>query len=187
MSIDNNKIEVGSLLISEPFMDDPNFQRSVILLCEHGEEGSLGFVLNKEVEELTLKDVISDVGDCSFPLYLGGPVENNLLQFIHAVGNQIDHSIRIAEGVYWGGDFEQLKFLLREGLVNEEQVKFFFGYSGWSPEQLDLEVKEKAWMTAEVDASGVFGQSALLWKKTLYEMGGKYRIISNYPIDPRLN
>ena len=187
MSTNNKKIDIGSLLISEPFMNDHNFQRSVILLCEHGEEGSLGFVLNKEVEELTLKDVINDVGDCCFPLYLGGPVENNLVQFIHTIGSEIEHSIKIAEGIYWGGDFEQLKFLLREGLLQEKQVKFFLGYAGWSPKQLDNEVNDNAWITVSVDQQAVFDRPELLWKKTLYDMGGKYRIISNYPIDPRLN
>jgi len=187
MAEKNNQIEAGSLLISEPFMNDPNFLRTVVLMCEHNQNGSLGFVLNKEVAGLKLVDVMEDVGKGDFPLYLGGPVDRNLLQFIHSLGNEIEHSIEIAKGVYWGGDFDQLKFLLREDFVRKSNIKFFLGYSGWSEGQLEDELNQNAWMVTKSDQRGIFGDPDQLWKNTLQKMGGKYRIISNYPTDPRLN
>src|SRR5947209_934033 len=101
----------GRLLISEPFMLDPNFKRSVILLTEYGDEGSVGFVLNHESEYL-LGDLVPDMAYSEIPVFIGGPVGNDTLHFIHRVPEKIDGGIEIGEGVYWGGDFETVKDLI---------------------------------------------------------------------------
>jgi putative transcriptional regulator len=177
----------GNLLIAEPFIGDPNFERTVVLLCEHNEEGSFGFVLN-QICEFTLNQVLEEPLYTDMPLSFGGPVAQNTLHFIHRLGNQIDDAQQITAGVYWGGDFEQIRTLLQIGKLTENDVRFFVGYSGWSSGQLLQEIKEKVWITTPADTTLLFDtESPELWRTILKRMGGRYKMLSNYPIDPRLN
>lgn len=178
----------GDLLISEPFLPDPNFERSVILLCEHNEEGSLGFVLNKPTEH-QLKDVLEESSSADLPLYQGGPVQLNTLHFIHRTPNLISEGNPVRDDIIWGGDFEQLLSLINTHQFNPNDIRFFVGYSGWAPGQLEEEMKEDSWFVyQQTSAHDVFDASATdLWRKVLKNMGGKYRMFSNYPTDPRLN
>ena len=177
----------GMLLISEPFLEDPNFDRTVILLCEHNEQGSFGFVVNKSAN-LTLKEVVEISESNDQQLYIGGPVEHNTLHFIHRFPS-LDNAVEIVNGIYWGGDFDQLLSLLDTGQATEEDVKFFVGYSGWDTEQLGEEVKLNSWIVSDIkDPDLLFLQEEdKLWKKVLDGLGGKFSIYSNYPSDPRLN
>ncbi len=181
----------GKLLISEPFLGDPNFERTVVLLCEHNEEGSFGFVLNKNTE-VNLKDALSEIDEVdnaeSIRLYLGGPVEQNTLHFIHRVGENIEGSIKIAEGIYWGGNYEQVKLMIQTGLLSEADIRFFIGYSGWGVGQLQGEIDEDTWIIADTTSEMVFDTpSDRLWREVLKSMGGRYKELANYPTDPRLN
>ncbi len=177
----------GDFLISEPFLPDPNFERTVILVCEHNEEGTFGLVLNK-ITDLTLNDVMEDNFEFLGRLNLGGPVEQNTLHFVHRL-EDIEGSVKIGEGLYWSGSFEQVKILLETGTIEEEDIKFFIGYSGWSEGQLREELDKQSWFVKpKATARQVFDLDADdLWKSILSEMGGKYRVFSNYPVDPRLN
>jgi putative transcriptional regulator len=181
----------GRLLISEPFLGDPNFERTVVLLCEHNEEGSFGFVLNKNTE-VNLKDALAEIDEVDnaegIRLYLGGPVEQNTLHFIHRVGESIEGSIRICEGIYWGGNYEQVKLMIQTGILAEADIRFFIGYSGWGVGQLQGEIEEDTWIIADTTSEMVFDTpSDKLWREVLKSMGGKYRELANYPTDPRLN
>ena len=177
----------GRLLIAEPFLGDPNFERSVVLVCEHNESGTFGFVLN-QTTHLLLKDVIEDEIYAQIPLHIGGPVEQNTLHFVHRMGAVIEDSVQIGEGLYWGGDFEQLRSLLNMGTVTEQDVRFFIGYSGWGSGQLDGELTQNAWIVTETDADFIFDTPAnQFWRGILRRMDGKYKALSNYPTDPRLN
>jgi putative transcriptional regulator len=178
----------GDLLISEPFLPDPNFERTVVLLCEHNEEGSFGFVLNKP-SLLKYSDVIEGTDDFNASLFIGGPVQQDTLHFLHRTGQLIEDSIEIGKGIYWGGNYEQLQILIDTKQLNPEDFKFFVGYSGWGAGQLEMELKEKTWIVSRVATPDlVFDiDSEKLWKIILKNMGGKFKMISNYPIDPRLN
>src|SRR6185312_10643117 len=99
--------EAGRLLISEPFMTDPNFKRSVILLTEYSEAGAMGFVLNHQTE-MMLGDILPDVSYSEIPVYAGGPVAANTLHYIHRCPDKIDNGIEIWDGIYWGGEFDQI-------------------------------------------------------------------------------
>lgn len=180
--------EKGDLLISEPFLPDPNFERSVILLCEHNEEGSLGFVLNKP-SDLKLEDALDEVTGYEKALYTGGPVQMNTLHFIHKAPHLIHHGERISEDIYWGGDFENLLTLINTRQLLPDDIKFFIGYSGWSAGQLEAELAENSWIVyKQTSVQQVFQVAPhLLWREVLSSMGGKYKMFSNYPIDPRLN
>lgn len=185
---DKKEPNKGDLLISEPFLTDPNFLRTVILVCEHNQEGSFGFVLNKK-SNLKLNELVEGVGDREDNVYIGGPVQQNMLQFIHRSVGLIDGGVEIANDIYWGGNFEQMIAMVESGLVKEKDIKFFVGYSGWGPEQLKGELELKSWIISRsVSPSQIFDtDEKKLWKEVLNTMGGKYKIVSNFPVDPRLN
>lgn len=182
------KAEKGDLLISEPFLPDPNFERTVILLCEHDKDGSFGFVLNKP-SVVELEEVIENGSGCKEKLYVGGPVQQNSLHFIHRAKDSMQSGVEIINGIYWGGDFEKLFLLINTNQLAETDFRFFLGYSGWSEGQLEEELEAKSWIVYKgATPDQVFDLDPdVLWREVLKELGGKYKMFSNYPDDPRLN
>jgi putative transcriptional regulator len=177
----------GILLISDPFLKDPNFLRSVVLLCEHREEGSFGFVINKSVEP-ELGELIEGAEGIRFRVYEGGPVQKDSLHFIHQRPDLIPGGAEVIDGIFWGGDFEEVLTLLRSNKIGPEDIRFFLGYSGWSEGQLEEELAEKSWITRKASPALVFNSDAnAVWKEALAELGGEYKQMTNYPIDPQLN
>lgn len=178
----------GDFLISEPFLPDPNFERTVILVCEHNTEGTFGLVLNK-ITDLTLNDVMEENFEFLGKLNLGGPVEHNTLHFLHRTDDTIEGSVRLANNLNWGGNFEGIRILIETGRIEEEDIKFFVGYSGWGAGQLREELDRQSWiLKPNATSRQVFDMDPDdLWKLILNEMGGKYKVFSNYPSDPRLN
>ena len=178
----------GDLLISEPFLPDPNFERTVVLLCENNEDGSIGFILNKP-SLVSLGDIFDELKQVPKKLLIGGPVQQDSMHFLHRSIADIEGGTKIGEGIYWGGNFEQLKILMQNNRVDLDDVLYFLGYSGWAPGQLDEELKENSWIVSpDATANQVFDLNPeLLWREVLKNMGGKYRMFSNYPTDPRLN
>lgn len=178
----------GDLLISEPYLPDPNFERTVILICEHDENGTIGFVLNRKAQ-VGLQDVVDQLKGHESDLLIGGPVQQDTLHFIHRNDHLADTSNEILENVWWGHNFDDLLGLISAGLVDNSEIRFFLGYSGWSPGQLMDELKTKSWIVMKnVKSEMIFDwDNHELWKACLKSMGGKYKLISNYPKDPRLN
>lgn len=183
----SQKIQKGNILIAEPsILTDKSFNRAIILLSEHNEEGSIGFILNKP-SEYVVKDLVPDI-DCDYRVYNGGPVEQDNLYFIHSLPELIPDSIEISKGIFWGGNYEAVKTYLIQGMIKKDEIRFFLGYSGWSVEQLEVELEEKTWALLENTYQNIFSiSSADGWKEKLLEMGGKYRIWANSPEDPNLN
>jgi len=178
--------EKGKLLLAEPFMQDPNFKRSVVLLCEHNEQGTMGFIINKKTE-LSLNDVVVDFPDFNAPVYFGGPVQPNTLQFIHR-GKPIENSIEIADGIYWGGSFEELKTLMSMNAIKAEDFIFLVGYCGWDEGQLGFEQKENSWVVADANEEVVFtGNPDSMWAEVMKKLGKKYAVMASFPEDPSLN
>lgn len=180
--------ERGDLLISEPYLPDPNFERSVIYLCEHDENGTFGFVLNKS-SLLNFDEAVEQVDGFSEQLMIGGPVEQQTLHFLHRNHQLMESGKLIQNGIYWGGDFEKLLSIIENRIIDPRDFKFFIGYSGWSEGQLMQEIDAKSWIVYKgATASQVFDTDPDdLWRTVLKEMGGKYKMFSNYPSDPRLN
>jgi len=178
----------GDLLISEPFLPDPNFERTVVLICENNQDGSIGFILNKP-SLVSLSDVFEELEHFDKKLLVGAPVQQDSMHFLHRGALNLDGGIKIGEGIYWGGNFEQLKILIQNNRISTSDVIYFLGYSGWAPGQLDEELKENSWIVSSgATESQVFDLDAeLLWREVLKNMGGKFRMFSNYPTDPRLN
>lgn len=178
----------GILLIAEPFLKDPNFMRTVVMLCRHREEeGSFGFVLNKKFHQ-TLDELIPDLQGFELPVYVGGPVKMDTLHYIHPYADLLPDCQKITEGIYWGGNFETLKNLLKNKEVDPQKIKFFLGYSGWDLGQLDAEMEEKSWITVTANRNIVFDTPMEeIWKACLKELGGRYEMMIHFPTDPQLN
>lgn len=182
---ENNTIQDGWLLISEPFLPDPNFERSVVLMCEHQEKGSFGVIVNKPTQ-IELQEV-TEIRQAPHRLYVGGPVEPKTLHYIHTKP-EIEGSILLKNGIYFGGNYEQISVMVETGILDESNSRFFIGYSGWGENQLDEELEKNSWIISDADISPIFElEHEQVWQSILRNMGGKYRILSNFPIDPRLN
>ncbi|MCS6917709.1 MAG: YqgE/AlgH family protein [Chitinophagales bacterium] len=177
----------GSLLIAEPFMEDPNFRGSVVLLCESREDGAFGLILNRPLEEKVC-NLIEDFPAIENQVFYGGPVQPNTLHYLHQRGDLLPDSIEIVEGLYWGGDFQRLITLLDTGQMMANDVRFFVGYAGWDGQQIMDELAEKAWFVGKVRAAYLFEEDPTkLWRTVLRHMGERYKVIANLPDNPRLN
>lgn len=184
----SEKLQKGHLLIAEPsIIGDLSFNRSVILLADHNDEGSVGFIINKPLK-YTINDLVPDV-EANFKIYNGGPVEQDNLYFIHNIPNLIPNSVEISNGIFWGGDFELTKNLINTGQVKKDNIRFFLGYTGWEALQLENEMKSNSWILSEnLYENKIIGKSTTdFWKEKILELGGEYMIWSNAPENPLLN
>ena len=178
----------GVLLIAEPsIIGDVSFNRSVVLLAEHNDHGSVGFILNKPLE-YRLRDFLPDV-DSGLRVYNGGPVEQDNLYFIHKIPDLIPNSIEISNGIYWGGDFNTILGMLQADELEDHQIQFFLGYSGWSSDQLEDELELNSWVVSpNEEENSIIGQcQADYWKEKMKSLGGEYMIWSNAPENPNHN
>lgn len=176
----------GTILISEPFLQDAYFKRSVVLLVEHNEEGSLGFILNKEVD-FTIYDTIKDFPKFDTQFNLGGPVATDTVHFIHTLGEAIPGAIKVTNDLYWGGDFDFLKLLIRQNQVKPNQVRFFIGYSGWTEKQLEAEMKINSWLVSNATTDFVMNKNRRFWKNAVLGVGTNYKMWTNFPENPNFN
>lgn len=176
----------NTLLIADPFLKDNHFTRSVVFLCNHDKEGSFGFSLNKKFD-YHLNDLIEHIQIPDIPVFVGGPVGNDALHFLHQFPSIADAQ-KINDGLYWGGNFEDVVSLLHSGAYDSNKIKFFVGYSGWGANQLQEEMKDKSWLVAEADSKIIFETSYdLVWKESVKKLGKDYLEIINYPLDPQFN
>jgi len=184
----STKPKKGDLLIAEPaIIGDVSFNRSIVLLADHTLEGSIGFILNKPLE-YTICDLVPEV-EAPFKVYNGGPVEQDNLYFIHKVPDLIPESIEISLGIYWGGDFSKVVELITGNTIKENDIRFFLGYSGWEPTQLEEELKANSWVvTGNIYKKNIIKKTyKSFWKEKMLEFGGEYSLWSNAPENPSYN
>lgn len=183
----SDEIKNGKVLLAEPFMLDPNFKRSAVLLCEHNEEGSLGFIMNKPLN-MQINELIEDFPEFEAEVFFGGPVQTDTIHYVHNVGDLLEESVLVIDGVYWGGDFEKLKFLIDSKLILPHNIRFFVGYSGWSEGQLMDEMTYGSWVLADMDANYLFkSKPKQLWRQVMYNKGDAYTVIAQMPEAPSWN
>ncbi len=177
----------GKVLISEPFLPDEYFKRSIVFLTEYGDKGALGFVLNKPVK-MKIDQLIKDFPEADIPVSVGGPVATDTLHYIHTLGDLIPESKHVIGEVFWGGDFETLKALVKEGVAGADKVRFFIGYSGWDAGQLERELSENSWVITRIDTREIMSaHTPEAWKKILKSMGRKYKMWAGFPENPGMN
>jgi len=186
---DLNKLDPkkGRILISDPYLPDPYFKRSVVLLVNHNEDGSLGFILNKTLE-VNLNETELNINDQEHKIYFGGPVQSSDLFYIHKMGDEIEGSVEIKDGIFWGGEFAGIEDKLKSGGILENDIRFFIGYSGWEANQLEQEIEEDSWLVVESNLEDILEtNSEDLWKNIIQEMEGNISLLSTFPEDPNLN
>jgi len=182
----------GKILVSEPFLKDFYFKRSIVLLAEHNEDGTFGLVLNKPTS-IKISEVINDESfhvseDFDSNVFLGGPVKTDSLFFIHTRNDLIDNCIKIIDGLFWGGDIKLVNHLIENNALSKNDIRFYIGYSGWEPKQLEQELKEHSWVVANTNVDFLLkNPPENLWKNAVKLLGKEYAEWVNYPIDPQLN
>ena len=177
----------GKILISEPFLRDATFGRSVILLIDHTDEGTMGLIINKPLP-IFVNDIIKEfkyIDD--IPLYKGGPVATDTLFYLHTLAN-ISGAIPVSKGLYLNGDFDEIKKYILQGNKVDQHIRFFLGYSGWDSEQLSTELKENTWLVSkEENAYLMNGDTKDMLKQALEKLGSKYETWSRFPQVPTFN
>jgi len=177
----------GKILISEPLLADNYFKRSVVLLAEHNDEGSFGIIMNKPIDN-KFNDIVSDFPDFGGQLFLGGPRSISRLFFIHTLGMQVENSMEIMDGLYWGGDIESIRELMILKKVDLNQIRFCVGYSGWGSKQLEEELAKNSWLVSGLPTDTLMNTDPdKLWEIALKKLGNEYSYWENFPTDPGLN
>lgn len=162
-------------------MLDPYFKRAAVLLCEHHEQGSLGFILNKSID-MGINDLMADFPSMDSEVYYGGPVQTDTLHYVHNIGDLLEDSVKVGDGIWWGGDFEKLKFLITSDLIKPNNIRFFVGYSGWSAGQLTDELESGSWLLADSDANYIFKTKPTeLWSTAMHNKGSLFEVLANMP------
>ena len=180
---------VGDVLLSEPFLDDPYFGRKAVLICEHNEEGTFGFVLNNFIA-IEMQDLMDDFPDFDARLSVGGPVKSSSLYYLHTRPDLLEGSIEVVDGVHMGGAFEQVIECLKAKTLTAHEIRFFIGYSGWSGSQLNDEIKSRSWFVTETDRHLIMDTSLEeedVWKHLVSTLGDEYAHIANTPPNPSVN
>ena len=188
--IQSNTLEPkpGEILLSEPTMCDFHFGRSVVLLIDHNEaEGTFGIIMNKPLGT-KLNEIVDVFQDFDAPVYLGGPVAENQIFFMHTLGDLIPNSCKIIDGLYWGGDTETLNALIEQGIADKNNVRFFLGYSGWTAGQLVDELERNSWIVCKATAKTLFNTPIQqLWTTLVTRMGKEYEMWKRFPKNPEDN
>jgi putative transcriptional regulator len=179
--------EKGKILISEPFLPDTFFNRSIVYLTDHNSQGSVGFILNKKLD-LQVSAAIEGFEGWDENLSMGGPVAPDTLHYLHNLGDLIPKSVLVEGNIFWGGDIDNIRELIKNGKINQSQIRFFLGYSGWSAGQLERELKENSWVIAKVNSNIVLNnRSDDTWKRVLRSFKNKYRMWADFPDSPEMN
>ncbi|MBR5604635.1 MAG: YqgE/AlgH family protein [Bacteroidales bacterium] len=181
------KVSIGDVLISEPFLNDFYFRRSAILIVDHNEEGSFGVIINKRLN-IPFNDIIMGFPKFDADVYLGGPVDTDRVFFIHTIGEMIPDSHKIMSGLYWSGNINALKAMIKNDLIKSHEVRFYVGYAGWEGGQIRKELQANTWVV------GKFGTKELLhtspnkmWSDFVNRLGNKYILWNKFPLNPSDN
>ena len=177
----------GNVLISEPFMNDFHFRRSVILIIDHNEEGSLGVIFNKRLT-IPFNEIVQGFPEFKADVYLGGPVETDRIFFSHTIGEMIPDSYKISEGLYWSGNVNALKAMIKMDLIKPHEVRFYVGYAGWEGGQLRNELKANTWLVGKFSTKQLLTTiPGKMWKNFVRQMGKRYMLWDKFPVNPSEN
>lgn len=180
-------VSIGDVLLSEPFMNDYYFRRSVILIIDHNEEGSLGVIINKRLT-IPFNELVQGFPKFNADVYLGGPVETDRIFFIHTIGEMIPDSYKISSGLYWSGNVNALKAMIKTDLIKPHEIRFFVGYAGWEEGQLRRELKANTWLVGKFSTKQILHtMPGKMWSTFVNEMGSRYRLWDRFPVDPSNN
>lgn len=180
-------LEKGTFLVATPDVASGTFGRSVLLLCEHSQNGSFGIIINKSLElELPEEITVDGPQNPRMSIRSGGPVQTNQMMLLHSCPHLPEQTIEICHGVYLGGDLQFLQESLAD--ANGPNILLCFGYTGWQGGQLEREFLDGGWYLAPSSSKHIFETPPeKLWQTLLREMGGRYATLSMIPEDLSLN
>lgn len=185
--IQSNTLNVssGKVLISEPFTNDFYFKRSIIFLIDHHDkEGSFGVIFNKKLA-IPFNEIVKDFPYFEGDVYLGGPIAMNQIFFIHTVGELIPDSHKICKGIYWSGNINTVKSLIKIGLIKKHEIRFYIGYAGWDVGQLKEELQRNSWLVGKIPLKLLLNTNPnKMWNIFVDKMGKKYQLWNKFPINP---
>ncbi len=180
-------VAIGDVLISEPFMNDFHFRRSVILVIDHNEEGTLGVIFNKRLT-IPFNEIVQGFPEFKADVYLGGPVETDRIFFIHTIGEMIPDSHKIGSGLYWSGNVNALKAMIKMDLIKPHEVRFYVGYAGWDGGQLRNELKANTWLVGRFSSKQLLQtMPGKMWSTFVKQMGKRYMLWDKFPVNPGEN
>lgn len=169
------RVDPGMLLAAWPDMLDPNFMHSVLLVCQHTSEGAYGFVLNRPANRV-IGELVSThplLSRSPFPVYVGGPVESDTMQFVHSVPEEIPGGVSLDGKLWLGGEVDAMaSFLDANPEAARSQLKVFLGYAGWGALQLEIELTSGSWLPGPADPEALFGEGGEeAWRRVVRSIG----------------
>ena len=186
----NQEYGKGYFLIANPVLPDPNFSRTVILLCNHDDEGSFGLVINRSAP-INPKEVFAQIGMSEVPtgkIYVGGPVSTSQVFYLCYSEEPLPELETICDGVYLGMSRELLDNLMPRLKDPEKNIRFYLGYSGWGAGQLADEMTRLSWLTTEACGEFVFQENEDgVWANVVRSLGKDYVYLTQAPINPQWN
>jgi putative transcriptional regulator len=186
----NKRYGKGSLLIANPVLPDPNFSRTVILLCNHDEQGSFGLVINRSAQ-LRATDLFSSIDifkSYNEKIYMGGPVSEAMVFYLYRSTKSVDGLDEVCSGVFFGSSLEALESLYLDIANPNENIRFYLGYSGWASGQLDVEMEQNSWLSQVADERLIFlDPEDQIWPQSVNSLGKKYQYLTKAPVNPQWN
>lgn len=174
-----SSVKKGVLLVASPTMNDPNFRQTVLLIVEHGPEGTLGLILNRPTNVLLSEALpeLTVLKGTTYRLFAGGPVEPTRLLLLFRLKEPPPDARSVFDGVYVGGTLNVLERIITQAKPTET-FRAFAGFAGWAPDQLKFEMLQGAWATLPPDSIGIFDRDpATLWQDCLSRLQAP-RVIS---------
>ena len=192
-------LQTGTLLVATPALESAAFDRTVVLITRYSEtELTMGLVLNRPLGErirLYAADSLQQLtgGDDACAelgriFYQGGPVHQRYLFFLHRLDGLVEGGTKILDGLYFGGNLDTQYTEAEVLRADVPRLRFYLGYAGWEPGQLEAEISAGTWFLAPGDPELVLAPTPeTMWQAVLYSLGGKYRPLSVFPEDPAVN
>jgi putative transcriptional regulator len=181
------KVSIGDVLVSEPFLNDFYFRRSAILIVDHNDEGSFGVVINKRLN-VPFNDIIMGFPKFDADVYLGGPVDTDRVFFIHTIGEMIPDSHKIMSGLYWSGNINALKAMIKNNLIKSHEVRFYVGYAGWDGGQIRKELEANIWLVGKFSTKEILHtMPGKMWSTFVNKLGNRYKLWNKFPVNPSDN
>jgi len=182
----------GCFLVSSAHLRDPNFHRTVVLMLEDNDEGSMGLVINRP-SSISVDSAFSKVDKKVLspePIYSGGPVETTALFILHNCSELGKDEERVAEDIYLTGSNDSFEALVNNELNCSQKCGFrvYCGYAGWSPEQLESEISRGDWQIVEAESETVFRSNPYdIWEACFQMVREENRILPHIPTNPEWN
>ena len=180
----------GRFLIALPTLRDPNFVRSVVLLCEHNDEGSIGLIVNRPSEMKLAAGIPGPLPEAREGelLFQGGPVASSHVFALHNIPRLAEGSREVLPGVWFSPASQDVADRLRLSPQPGESLRLYVGYAGWGPGQLDSEMQQTAWIVGPASVDLVYSSDPKsIWPRALQAIGGAAAFLATAPEDPRLN